>query len=70
MKRILLIAILFCIYSPTFGQNQLGYLRNWVGKTPLNLPGETPRNIYTSRPLARRLRRLLGPKNYARLVND
>lgn len=71
MKRfafLLLAGFLFA--TPAVAQDDLGYLHNWVGKSPINIPGEPYRNIYRTRPLQRRLVKLLGRKNYKRLLND
>jgi len=71
MKRsaFLLAAALF-VATPVVAQKELGYLRAWVGKTPVSLPREPQRNIYRTQPLQRRLLKLLGSKNYRRLLND
>src|SRR3954468_23592289 len=71
MKRFafLLVAV-FLLAPAAVAQNDLGYLRNWVGKHPISIPGERSRNIYRTQPLQRRLLKLLGWKNYQRLLND
>ena len=56
--------------TPAIAQNDLDYLREWVGKTPISRPRESHRNIYRTRPLQDRLLKLLGSKNYRRLLND
>ena len=71
MKRFafLFAATLFLV-TPTVAQSNLGYLRNWVGKNPISLRREPHQNIYRTHPLQRRLLKLLGSKNYRRLLND
>jgi len=71
MKRcaFLFAAALFFV-TPAVAQSDLGYLRNWVGKHPISVPPAPRRNIYRTQPLQRRLRKLLGAKNYRRLLND
>ena len=61
--------LLLC-YVNVSAQGDLAYLRNWVGKNPISLPGEPSRNIYKSQPLRGKLTRLLRQKNYHRLLND
>jgi hypothetical protein len=71
MKRLALLLLLVVSFAiPTFAQRDLRYLRGWVGKYPVSAPGEPRRNIYQTRPLRRRLIKLLGWKNYNRLLND
>ena len=62
--------LLMLLATPTAAQKDLGYLRKWVGKYPVSTPGEARRNIYQTRPLRRRLIKLLGWKNYNRLLKD
>jgi hypothetical protein len=70
MKRFALLLLLVSFPIPAVAQRDLRYLRDWVGKYPVSTPGETRRNIYQTRPLRRRLVKLLGRKNYNRLLND
>ncbi len=71
MKRFaLLFAAALFFVTPSEAQSDLDYLRNWVGKNPISLPREPRRNIYRAQPLQRRLLKLLGSKNYGRLLND
>ena len=46
------------------------YLKNWVGKNPISVPGEPRRNLYKTSELRRKLVGLLGRNNYNRLLND
>ena len=71
MKRLVLILIVVALFAASaVPQTKLGYLQNWVGKYPVSTPGQPHRNIYRTRPLQRRLLKLLGWKNYNRLLND
>ena len=71
MKRFALsFIIVMSIATSAMAQSGLGYLRNWVGKYPVSSPGELHRNVYRTQPLQRRLVKLLGWKNYTRLLND
>ena len=70
MKRFSLILVVALFATDVVAQSELGYLRNWTGKNPISIPGEPHRNIYRTRPLQRRLVKLLGWKNYNRLLND
>src|SRR5439155_13218646 len=71
MKRLALILIVVGLFAtPAVAQTELGYLQNWVGKYPVSTSDQPHRNIYRTRPLQRRLRKLLGQKNYNRLLND
>jgi hypothetical protein len=71
MKQLIFLLLLVILFAtPAAAQNDLGYLRNWVGKYPVSTPGEVHRNIYQTHPLRRRLVKLLGRKNYNRLMKD
>jgi len=71
MKRLTLLSLMFLTLAiPAVAQRDLRYLRAWVGKYPVGTPGQPHRNIYQTRPLRRRLVKLLGRKNYNRLLND
>jgi len=70
MKRFTFLLLLLFLSTPVVAQNDLAYLRAWVGKHPVNTPAEPHRNIYQTRPLRRSLVKLLGRKNYNRLLND
>ena len=61
---------LVCCVVNVSAQRDLAYLQDWVGKNPISLPGESPRNIYRTQPLRKKLTRLLGIRNYERLLND
>jgi hypothetical protein len=63
-------AIFLCCSQPVFGKSNLSYLRSWVGKNPISLPGERPRNIYRTKPLGQKLHRLLRKEGLDRLLND
>lgn len=69
IKPILLVLFLVSCSARSSAQD-LGYLREWVGKYPTSTPGEPPRNIYRSQPLGRKLIRLLGKRSYRRLLKD
>jgi hypothetical protein len=70
MKRIASVILASVLLAtPGVAQN-LAYLRNWVGKYPVSTPGEPRQNIYRTRLLQRRLIKLLGWKNYNRLLKD
>jgi hypothetical protein len=71
MKRLALILIVVGLFATsTVAQTKLGYLQKWVGNYRVSTPGQPYRNIYRTRPLQRRLLKLLGWKNYNRLLND
>jgi hypothetical protein len=69
IKSILVVLFLVSCGVNISAQQDLAYLRDWVGKNPISLPGEPPRNIYQSQPLRRKLIRLLGRRSYRRLLN-
>src|SRR5258708_6722683 len=71
IKRIVPILISVSLFATSaVSQTELGYLQKWVGKYPVSTRGQPHRNIYRTRPLRRRLVRLLGRKTYKRLLND
>lgn len=56
--------------KPALAQSQMEYLRSWVGKPPVSVPGEPRRNIYKTPKLQRNLLKLLGGRDYNRLLNN
>ena len=71
LKRFAFLLVAVFLFAPSVvAQSDLGYLRKWVGKSQMNIPGEPYRNLYRTRPLQRRLVKLLGRKYYNRLLND
>jgi hypothetical protein len=71
IKQLAFLGLLtFLFVTPTVAESKLGYLHKYVGRSQINIPGEPYRNIYRTRPLQRRLVKLLGWKYYDRLLND
>src|SRR4051812_35856136 len=71
MRRFTLLSLMFLTFGiPAVAQRDLRYLRGWIGKYPVSTPAEPYQNIYQTRPLHRRLVKLLARKNYNRLLND